>query len=274
MRKFALILALLPYQAVAQELCTGGPCTANGGTEFSVAAAQNGSKGQVEIDGPVTPNGTGNPTGLRMIWNMAATGTGVPQGVVNYSYGNSGSNQTINEYSQNDNTSTSQAFMGGNSILRGGSFGSTVGYNHAIAVETSGSSTLNATIVARATGSSAADNVAGTFLVTNGGGSGKAVALYAGSGSAKPTYLGNVVAQFNSLAINPLDVAAFQVDDATVLRVRRDRALQFVDQGTKPTCDAAHRGSFWYDAGATGVADALEACTKDATDAYSWVSLQ
>lgn len=46
--------------------------------------------------------------------------------------------------------------------------------------------------------------------------------------------------------------------------------LQLSDTGTKPTCDSAHRGSFWYDAGAGGVKDTVEVCAKDAGDAYSW----
>lgn len=48
---------------------------------------------------------------------------------------------------------------------------------------------------------------------------------------------------------------------------------QLVDTGTKPACDAAHRGQRWYDAGAGGVADTYEVCRKDAADAYAWVSV-
>lgn len=267
---FALVLA---FPLNAQELCTGGPCTANTGTEFSAAAAQNGSKGQVEIDGAVTPNGTGNPTGLRMIWNATGTGTGTPQGVVNYQYGYTGSSATINEYSQNDSAGTNQTFMGGNGLYRGGSFATTAGHNYAAVWQTFGSSTLNATIVALANGSGTAANVGGTFLATNGGGSGLATALYAGSHSAKPTYV-KAVAQFNSAAVNPLPPLVLQIADATVFQVRTDGSVQLVDAGlTKPTCDATHRGALWYVAGGAGVADTFEACTKSAADVYAWAPL-
>jgi len=43
--------------------------------------------------------------------------------------------------------------------------------------------------------------------------------------------------------------------------------------GTKPTCDATTRGTVWYVAGGTGVADTSEMCRKDAGDAYAWVAL-
>jgi len=49
--------------------------------------------------------------------------------------------------------------------------------------------------------------------------------------------------------------------------------IQLVDTGTKPTCDAAHRGQVWYDAGGAGVADTYEICRKDAADAYAWTAL-
>jgi hypothetical protein len=43
--------------------------------------------------------------------------------------------------------------------------------------------------------------------------------------------------------------------------------------GTRPTCDATQRGKLWYVAGGTGTADTLEACVKDAADAYGWKAL-
>lgn len=52
-----------------------------------------------------------------------------------------------------------------------------------------------------------------------------------------------------------------------------DRAPQWVDPGTKPACDANHRGMVWYDAGAAAVLDTFELCRKDAADAYAWVTL-
>lgn len=49
--------------------------------------------------------------------------------------------------------------------------------------------------------------------------------------------------------------------------------LQLVKEGGKPSCDVAHRGSFWYEPGADGVADTTEVCRKDAANAYAWVSV-
>lgn len=43
--------------------------------------------------------------------------------------------------------------------------------------------------------------------------------------------------------------------------------------GSKPACAVGTRGSIWYEAGATDVADTLEVCRKDASNAYAWVSL-
>ncbi|MBJ6801025.1 carbohydrate-binding protein [Geomonas propionica] len=41
----------------------------------------------------------------------------------------------------------------------------------------------------------------------------------------------------------------------------------------KPTCSSTIRGTFWVAQGATGVADTVEVCVKDAADAYSWKTL-
>ena len=43
--------------------------------------------------------------------------------------------------------------------------------------------------------------------------------------------------------------------------------------GAKPICDATVRGTFWFTQGATGVADTLEICAKDASDVYAWRTL-
>lgn len=51
-------------------------------------------------------------------------------------------------------------------------------------------------------------------------------------------------------------------------------ALQFTGAGTgKPTCASAERGKVWFTQGATGVADTIEVCRKDASDAYAWAAL-
>lgn len=41
----------------------------------------------------------------------------------------------------------------------------------------------------------------------------------------------------------------------------------------KPACDSTIRGTFWVTQAASGVQDSVEACVKDALDAYSWVTL-
>ena len=51
-----------------------------------------------------------------------------------------------------------------------------------------------------------------------------------------------------------------------------DGGIQLVT-ATQPTCDATHRGTLFYVAGGTGVADTNEICRKDAADAYAWVTL-
>jgi hypothetical protein len=43
--------------------------------------------------------------------------------------------------------------------------------------------------------------------------------------------------------------------------------------GTRPTCNAATRGTLWYVAGGTGVADTFQACIKSAGDVFNWTSL-
>ena len=43
--------------------------------------------------------------------------------------------------------------------------------------------------------------------------------------------------------------------------------------GTRPACDAAHRGTVWYVAGGAGVADTFAVCLKLADDSYQWTSL-
>lgn len=55
--------------------------------------------------------------------------------------------------------------------------------------------------------------------------------------------------------------------------VNPDFGVRFDTEATKPTCDVSARGYFWRADGGTGVADSLEACLKDSTDAYAWRSV-
>jgi len=54
------------------------------------------------------------------------------------------------------------------------------------------------------------------------------------------------------------------------ITIPSDGGFQLHDIGAKPTCNAAHRGTTYYDAGAAGVADTFEVCLKNAADAYNW----
>lgn len=55
-------------------------------------------------------------------------------------------------------------------------------------------------------------------------------------------------------------------------QIPSDGGLQYLT-GTRPTCDATHRGTVFYVAGGGGVADTHESCVKDAADVYAWSSL-
>lgn len=50
-----------------------------------------------------------------------------------------------------------------------------------------------------------------------------------------------------------------------------DGGLQIAN-ASLPTCNAAHRGTIFYQAGGSGVADVREMCMKAANDSYSWVT--
>lgn len=41
---------------------------------------------------------------------------------------------------------------------------------------------------------------------------------------------------------------------------------------TQPTCDVSHRGTWWVIQGGAGVADILQICLKNSSDAYVWVT--
>ena len=67
--------------------------------------------------------------------------------------------------------------------------------------------------------------------------------------------------------------AAEVVGDKGLLAGGANGQFQLSDVGSRPACDAAHRGSFWYEAGGVGVADSVEVCRKDSGNAYAWVSV-
>jgi len=58
---------------------------------------------------------------------------------------------------------------------------------------------------------------------------------------------------------------------AKVLEVPLNGQLRLHNPGlTQPACTAAYTGAFWFQPGITGVADKLEVCGKDQTDAFVW----
>lgn len=54
-------------------------------------------------------------------------------------------------------------------------------------------------------------------------------------------------------------------------RIPTDGGVRIADPGTRPACDSTHRGTIWYDAGNSGVADEFTICCKDAANSYAWV---
>ncbi len=57
------------------------------------------------------------------------------------------------------------------------------------------------------------------------------------------------------------------------LQVVTDHGLRLVPQAAAPTCDSSHRGTIYYVASDTGVADQLQVCMKLVDDTYSWLSV-
>lgn len=60
---------------------------------------------------------------------------------------------------------------------------------------------------------------------------------------------------------------------AESIQAYTDHGLQLSQTGAQPTCDSTRRGTIWYEASGTGVADILQLCAKTAGDTYAWRSL-
>lgn len=65
------------------------------------------------------------------------------------------------------------------------------------------------------------------------------------------------------------DGSAAPVSATGLGTVKVDSGVQLAG-ATQPACDAAHRGTFGYLAGGTGVKDTVNVCVKDAADSYAW----
>ena len=60
--------------------------------------------------------------------------------------------------------------------------------------------------------------------------------------------------------------------DSGAAKLQVTGGIQYAD-GSRPTCDATHRGSTWYVAGGTGAKDTFALCGKNASDAYAWQAI-
>lgn len=49
--------------------------------------------------------------------------------------------------------------------------------------------------------------------------------------------------------------------------------IQLAPVSAQPTCSVTYRGSFWLVAGAAGIADQLQVCSKSSDDAYYWLTV-
>jgi len=61
-------------------------------------------------------------------------------------------------------------------------------------------------------------------------------------------------------------------EDSGAAKFQVTGGIQYAD-GSRPACDASHRGSTWYVAGGAGVKDTFALCGKDASDAYAWQAI-
>ena len=61
-------------------------------------------------------------------------------------------------------------------------------------------------------------------------------------------------------------------DDSGAAKLQVTGGIQYAD-GARPSCDSAHRGTTWYEAGAAGVKDTFALCGKNASDVYAWQAI-
>lgn len=77
----------------------------------------------------------------------------------------------------------------------------------------------------------------------------------------------------NTLSTDGANIHCFYPDNGSTQRacVTKDGGMRLgIGAGTAPTCDAAHRGLFYYQPGAAGVKDVVQVCAKDVSDVYAW----
>lgn len=242
----------------------GTTVTVNTATAFKATAPQNGAVGLINVVGTLTPNGTGNPTGLRLIWTGSGSSAGAPQGFVNFiAAGYTGSSQTILNYFENDSAGTNTTFMGGNNVISGSAVGVGAGHNYGAVITVNGSTSLNAPFVGLANGSGNGSHVGGTFLATNGG-AGAKVGVYGALKATIPTYV-NAAAQFDNAAIAaPILVA--QDNGAAVPSTGATSAIVVTDGANLQIGNAVLTN-------ATMAAE-TQGLAKTVTSSYTWTNAQ
>lgn len=177
-----------------------GIVTVNTATAFRAVPPQDGSVGIINSVATLTPNATGNPTGLRLVWTGSGSSTGSPQGLVNFmGAGYTGASSTILNYFENDSAGTNATFLAGNSAIQGSVVGATTGINNGMVMTVNSSTVSNVAVTGLANGNSAGVNAALVGLTTNGG-AGTKTAVYGGLKATVPTYI-SAAAQFDNAAI-------------------------------------------------------------------------
>lgn len=214
----------------------GTTVTVNGATAFKATVPQNGSVGIINTVATLTPNGTGNPTGLRLVWTGSGSGVGGPQGFVNFmAAGYTGASATILNYFENDSAGTNATFItGGNSAVQGSAVGATAGHNYGTSMVTNGSTTFNVPFIGIANGSSAGANVGAMLLATNG--TGTKTGAFIGIGATKPTSVTTALQIDNYAVVAPIMVAQ---DNGTSRYIIQDDASVWASQSTKTLTESA-----------------------------------
>ena len=75
-----------------------------------------------------------------------------------------------------------------------------------------------------------------------------------------------------SIKDSTLDLVVGGGDDSGAAKLQVTGGIQYAD-GSRPSCDATHRGTTWYVAGGAGVKDTFALCGKDGGDTYAWQAI-
>lgn len=94
-------------------------------------------------------------------------------------------------------------------------------------------------------------------------------------GAPSLTFAGDTNLGLYRVAADQLGVTANggQVARFTATAFVSSNGIDIATTAAKPTCDSSARGRIWVTQGGAGVADAIEKCLKDGSDAYAWSAL-